>query len=127
MKKKTKKQSRNAIAFLLFLVGVALAYWKRQWIKAKVKKLLPAKEDTTGDDPPKSLPAGDEESTKSVFPLKYGAKGTVVKSLQAMLNHKHNAGLKVDGILGQKTKAALIKAGYSLPLAKDIYQQIITP
>lgn len=51
--------------------------------------------------------------------IKMGATGTVVKTLQTLLNQKHNAGLFVDGLFGSKTKQAVENYQSSVGLVAD--------
>jgi hypothetical protein len=51
--------------------------------------------------------------------IKMGATGTVVKTLQTLLNQKNNAGLFVDGLFGSKTKQAVENYQSSVGLVAD--------
>lgn len=67
--------------------------------------------------------------TNATFPLIYGSKGKQVAHLQKWLNSGavnppyavNYPQLVVDGILGDKTKSALLKIGYSLPVSQEFY------
>lgn len=51
--------------------------------------------------------------------LKYGSRGTNVKTLQKALNMIQNSGLSVDGIFGTKTQAAVKKFQKNNSLSQD--------
>jgi peptidoglycan hydrolase-like protein with peptidoglycan-binding domain len=91
----------KTIVIILVIVIVLVA---GVWIWAGKKP-----QDTT--EPAPGSPAADKANAAAntvKMPLVQGAKGELVKSIQTALNSKYNAGLKVDGIWGAKTQAALI-------------------
>ena len=120
-----KKKNISAVAFLFILIIAALAYWKRDWVKTQLEILKG--DDTSSNESSNDNSKGSpyRPKLKISFPLKIGSRGDIVKALQKALNKKFTSGLEVDGIFGRKTKAALVKAGYSYPLRKSIYQMII--
>lgn len=61
------------------------------------------------DDAKKALDEGKATSSvvAEAFPLKKGSKGVLVEMLQQWLNSENNESLKVDGIFGSKTEAAV--------------------
>lgn len=65
----------------------------------------------------------------ATFPIGYNSKGKQVAHIQKWLNSGvvnppyavSYPQLIVDGILGAKTKAALTKVGYTLPISQEFY------
>lgn len=57
-----------------------------------------------------------ENNSVTVYNLRRGSKGNVVKALQSLLNGLHDAYLSIDGSFGPRTEAAVIKAQRKLHL-----------
>ncbi len=129
MKKKTGL-ARVSIGFIIFILVVAAAYWKRGWVKTQLilaKDFVKTRHALSQPDPDtqqKGVASGGYKNFPG-FPLKRGHKGVVVKSLQTMLNKKHNTGLTVDGKFGANTEAALFANSYPKSLNKSNYYKVL--
>ena len=62
---------------------------------------------------------GDKKVSVTLSRLQKGSKGAEVKSLQALLNAKNNAGLKIDGDFGQATHNAAVAYMKKMGLEPD--------
>ncbi len=67
---------------------------------------------------PSPTPGGG--STGDNFPLGVGSRGPNVKALQSALK------ITADGAFGNQTKAAVISAGYSVPVSKIDFDKIVS-
>lgn len=109
----------------LAVAGVAivggLAAWKFKKAKATTPEVdfseleipdLPSPTPTTRPTlPPTSTGSGSTSFRPDNFPLSVYTKGKKVKGIQATLNQRFSAGLKVDGYWGSKTQTALQRHG----------------
>ena len=61
------------------------------------------------------------------FPLQQGSEGEAVKKLQAALNKKNTAGIKIDedGIFGPKTESLLVTVTGKTSITKQEYKKLI--
>lgn len=108
-----KKQS-IIILIIILAVILVLAYIFR----CKVFKIGCVIDPNKTDDP---LPTGAVVWVKETFPLNVGMYGNNTKILQSKL------GISADGKFGDKTKAAIENKGYSVPLSKIHFDNIINP
>lgn len=110
-----KKQTQISLIVLFMVVTIAITVFII--LMNKKKQITPAEESNT-------LPGsnGTSSGTASVFPLKYGSKGTYVRQLQSKLNAhiqlyalaipftylgQKRTAIQVDGDFGAETLAAV--------------------
>jgi hypothetical protein len=99
---------KNALKIVAAIIGVAGAYFIYRYIKGNKNSSneSPKKKDYSIDvPPPEKISEVQFNVGTDKFPLGKGSKGNNVKLLQQAL-----MGLKVDGIFGSLTEAALVKA-----------------
>lgn len=97
--------------------------------KKKITKEIEANEKGTDTNVTSLVTPSPYLIINASFPLDYGSKGKQVAHVQKWLNAGvinppyvvNYPKLIVDGILGEKTKAAIIKAGYTLPISQEFY------
>ena len=82
-----------------------------------IKAALPRLEADSRGGAPYLAPKAKAPAPKRVV-LRMGSRGAVVKELQTLLN-KNGANLKVDGVFGRRTKAAVINYQARKRLTKD--------
>ena len=82
---------------------------KEEVIKEKEEEKETKKDNKKDDKKDKSNTALYDSLPDKDPPFKLGDKAKMIYSVQIMLNKKYNAGLVVDGILGEKTAQALCK------------------
>lgn len=94
------------------------------WLKipyiayANVGATIPPTKDD--DDTQTTTPTGGEKKVNvTLTQLSKGSKGAEVKSLQALLNAKNNAGLKIDGDFGSATEKQAIAYMKKMGLEPD--------
>lgn len=84
---------------------------------ANIKVAIPRLEADSRGGAPYLAPVAKTPAPSRVV-LRMGSRGSAVRELQALLN-KNGANLKVDGIFGRRTKAAVINYQARKRLAKD--------
>lgn len=97
--------------------------------KKKITKEIEANEKGTDTNVTSLVTPTPYLIINAAFPLNYGSKGKQVAHIQKWLNGGvvnppyavNYPQLVVDGILGAKTKAALTKVGYTLPISQEFY------
>ncbi len=68
--------------------------------------------------------ATEAQAERAQFPLKPGSRGRQVKTLQTYLNRVHEAGLMVDGHLGQQTATALQQHCHRNSVSYSFYHKL---
>lgn len=116
-------KTRNIFAFVVVAIIGSIIFWKRDWIKEKLKVVQRPKTANESQQSAvvqapisPSSPSSISTNDQYTFPLKLGSKGTTVKALQNALNRKYNAHLAEDGYFGPATESALVKAGFGKEL-----------
>jgi hypothetical protein len=109
---------KKALTFLSIIAALIAAYIvlfpKNNPVKKLFTKSTPApgstntKTGTSGQQPA----ATNSASAPAGFPLSEGSRGLYVTQLQNALNKYFDATLKVDGIFGPKTAAAIAAAKF---------------
>lgn len=110
----TRKGWKWIFALIAFAVIGLILYIYRDTIFGGGSR-KPVKKPTT------PIPAGSNTSNwiKESFPLTRWMYGNNIKNVQSALG-----GLKADGELGPKTEAAIVAAGYTMPLSQSDYNTI---
>lgn len=103
--------------------------WMDRMTKPKEdkKEAEEEKKDTAPASPPPVTPQPSSHvSDNESFPLEGGMRGPKVRALQMALINKFSIGIKgAPGPLGNNTKNAIEHAGYSLPISREDYDNIL--
>ena len=122
MKAKPNKKVFFIIALIIAAAAAAFFIIRRKRKVEGLSNRAPAK-NYSSVRPGKEAPPSQVEpaATASDFPLKRGSRGKYVTVIQQHMKDKHRQPLKVDGIFGPKTEAALKKV-YGITVIDTISQ-----
>ena len=98
------------IIAIIILTGIFVyMYWRKRKNAKEIGESTKENPGKGSANTTKSPEAPKTILTDSVYPWKEGTTGNNVAGIQSGLNAAFDAGLKVDGIFGAKTKTALQK------------------
>lgn len=96
----TPKEKKYLIIAVIIIIGIIIyTIWRKK------QKGIASATDISNEAAPVIL--NEEKKVVSTFPLKIGSSGPEVKAIQAWLLKNEGAQIKVDGVWGKQTDAAV--------------------